>query len=194
MKINFKFKPLNIYKRILESAKTFEKFVIYPDPLLPREIINEMDESLVKSIKEGRERYDVFAYNGCKLLALPTEELEKMNVVTNRNEDGIYCNFDEEQKLHRSFKNEGLFTIVHHTHIFNDLPSIEDLTYPRKLDFVDMSVISRPKSRLFIDVNKLKKVSEDEICNSLDAILELSSPHLFLGIIGPKIVFKTVKN
>ena len=83
---------------------------------------------------------------------------------------------------------------MHHTHIFNDLPSIEDLTYPRKLDFVDISVISRPKSRLFIDVNKLKKVSEDEVCSSLDTILELASPHIFLGFIGPKIVFKRVKN
>jgi hypothetical protein len=194
MKVNFKFKPFGTYKRILESAKTFEKFIMYPDPLLPKEIINGMDESLVKSIGEGKERYDIFSYNKDKLITLPTERLEQMHIIDSRDRDGIYCNFEEEQKLHRSLKNEGLFIIVHHTHIFNDLPSIEDLTYPRKLDFVDISVISRPKSRLFIDVNKLKKVSEDEVCSSLDTILELASPHIFLGFIGPKIVFKRVKN
>lgn len=184
-------KPFGMYKRVLEAAQTFQKFIIYPEPSLPTEIINEMDASLEKSLKERKERYDLFAYKDSEIKTLSTEKLEDLGVIVDRDIDGVYCNYEEDQALQSLLKKDNFYVIIHHTHIFDDVPSIEDLTYPRELGFPDMSVISRPrKPRLFIDVNKLKQTDEEEIFKSLNTLTELLTPPIFL-LFGPKVVSRT---
>jgi hypothetical protein len=174
-----KFRPFGKYYETVNAAKLFSSFIIYPEPVLPQKIDEEINRSCRLCWEnEKKERYDLYGYNDRKVYIFSTESLEEKGVVTGRDVNNVYCGSSPSEanekirNILNGLKSKGLTTIEHHVHVDDSMPSLIDILRPRELEYLDMSIISRPRAgRIFLDINKLRKIAEDEIIKSYKTIL-----------------------
>jgi hypothetical protein len=147
-----------------EAKEVFKNILYYPN--LPEEIITSIKNSAETSIKEEKERYELYTFKENEVHIFSTETLEKLGVIEYRKEDEVKINSERLNEIISPYKSKGFKVLEHHTHVFYSLPSKEDLIVGIKHG-ADLMAISLPMlnyiTQLYFDVEKMREFNIEDL-------------------------------
>jgi hypothetical protein len=147
-----------------KAKEIFGNILCHPN--LPEEIVMNIKNSAEMSVKEGKERYELYAFKGGEVYTFLTETLEKFGVIECRKENEVRINLERLNEIILPYKLNGFKILEHHTHISYSLQSKEDLIGGIKRG-ADLIAISLPMlnyiTQLYFDVEKMRELNIEDL-------------------------------